>query len=201
MNLNQAQHYATQILAWLAPYCLQIKIVGSIRRQRPECDDVDIIAVPRMELATKETDLFGATKEHWKNACTEFLLQYIRAAHPATLAASPLQLPTAPYWRGGGGLPAVEPKTQNEILLLQLPKCKLDIFFTTPEYWASLLVCRTGSAQHNIYLIEKAKANGKEWRPFRGVCEPSGELIPARTEAEIFAQIGAEWKEPSEREI
>ena len=32
----------------LAPYCQRIEIAGSIRRQRPQCGDVELVAIPRM---------------------------------------------------------------------------------------------------------------------------------------------------------
>lgn len=46
MKLARAQHIADKVLAALAPFCAQITIAGSIRRQRPEVGDIDIVCEP-----------------------------------------------------------------------------------------------------------------------------------------------------------
>jgi len=59
MNLSQANHTAVRVLDALAPYCDQIEIGGSIRRERPEPRDIEIVCIPKLYSA----DLFGEQKQ------------------------------------------------------------------------------------------------------------------------------------------
>lgn len=56
MTLHDAQYLADGIKAKLAPCCDRILIGGSIRRQKKEVTDVDIICIPRRD---QVKDLFG----------------------------------------------------------------------------------------------------------------------------------------------
>jgi DNA polymerase/3'-5' exonuclease PolX len=52
MNLLKAKEFAERAKSQLAPYCSKIEIAGSIRRNRTDPGDIDIVAIP------KETPLF-----------------------------------------------------------------------------------------------------------------------------------------------
>ena len=67
------------------------------------------------------------------------------------------------------------------------------------EAWGSVLLCRTGSQQHNIRLAEKAKALGGKWHPTRGLYL-HGRVIGESEEA-IFEALGLAWVAPAEREV
>jgi DNA polymerase/3'-5' exonuclease PolX len=49
MKLEAAQRIAEKIKGALAPFCDRIEIAGSIRRQRPEVGDIDIVCQPKGE--------------------------------------------------------------------------------------------------------------------------------------------------------
>ena len=57
MNLPTAQHYAAKLIDWLTPTCTRINVVGSIRRERPACADIDLICLPKI---TEHRDMLGA---------------------------------------------------------------------------------------------------------------------------------------------
>ena len=42
MKLEQAEKLAEQFIRKIAAYCEKIKIVGSIRRKKKECRDIDL---------------------------------------------------------------------------------------------------------------------------------------------------------------
>ena len=44
--LNEAHAIAAEIITVLAPHCRRIEIAGSIRRQRPEVGDIEIVGIP-----------------------------------------------------------------------------------------------------------------------------------------------------------
>ncbi|GAJ14573.1 unnamed protein product, partial [marine sediment metagenome] len=46
MKLEQAQKIAEEVVKRLSPYCQRIQIAGSIRRQKPQVRDVDIVLIP-----------------------------------------------------------------------------------------------------------------------------------------------------------
>ena len=48
MILQKAQRMAETIVVELAPFCERITVAGSIRRQRPMVNDIDIVALPRI---------------------------------------------------------------------------------------------------------------------------------------------------------
>ncbi len=94
-----------------------------------------------------------------------------------------------------------------------------DMFDAKPANFGSLLLCRTGSAAHNIYLIEHAKKLGLVWNPYHGVFAPVGHpsrmspevgqassltphtrCIASASEEEIFKALGLDYIPPDRRE-
>ena len=47
MKLDEAEKIATEIGVKLMPYCSRLEVAGSIRRQKPEVNDIDIVLTPR----------------------------------------------------------------------------------------------------------------------------------------------------------
>ena len=52
----EALALAESILETLRPGCERIEIAGSVRRKKPECGDIEIVAIPKF---VEEKDLFG----------------------------------------------------------------------------------------------------------------------------------------------
>jgi len=46
MNKEEARRIALKYLNILKPYCTRIEIAGSIRREKPEVKDIEIVAIP-----------------------------------------------------------------------------------------------------------------------------------------------------------
>lgn len=77
---------------------------------------------------------------------------------------------------------------------------KRELFEERPGNFGSLLLCRTGSKEHNIYLIEHAKTLGLKWNPYYGVFDAKGKCLASETEEEIFAALGLGFVGPEGRE-
>lgn len=75
-----------------------------------------------------------------------------------------------------------------------------DLFLARPCNYGTLLLCRTGSAQHNIYLARRALDKGLKWDPHWGVYDAKGKCIAAETEEDVFRAIGLAWVNPERRE-
>jgi len=46
MELDKAQKIAKEVIKQLSLYCKRIQVAGSIRRRKPEVNDVDIVLIP-----------------------------------------------------------------------------------------------------------------------------------------------------------
>ncbi|GAJ09566.1 unnamed protein product, partial [marine sediment metagenome] len=87
-----------------------------------------------------------------------------------------------------------------KIARVELDSIPLDIYFTTPETFATLLLIRTGSVESNIRLATLAKK--KEWRLAAsggGLFNEKGERIAGDTEESIYEALGMPYREPWER--
>lgn len=180
--LALARRYAEQIKLWLKPYCERIEIAGSIRRGRPQVGDVDLVIIPRI---TTRRDLVGACIGH-ENECWRFVWAFC----------------------GQGGATLLAGKEPDATLMnIRLRKCQLDLFFCKPETWATTLLCRTGSKEHNIWFAERAKSMRLHWTPNRGVFPLSGAIgsrrlvLSAEDEIALYRHLGLHYMAPENREL
>jgi DNA polymerase (family 10) len=163
--LAKARRYAEQIATALQPFCTRLEIAGSIRRERPYCGDVDIVAEPRDEAALRARIVDG--KEVIQNG------------------------PQNIHVRLTNGL-------EVQVFLAH-PESK-DMFDTKPSNWGSLLLLRTGSKEHNIFLTKTARANCAKWEVYNGIIR-DGKVIASATEQEIFDALHLKFVPPQKREI
>ncbi len=189
MRYSQARRYADKIVEWLGPFCRhRLQIVGSIRRQRPLCGDVDIVALARVDEAR---DLLGAVTET-RNYLLEELQAYVakNAAHGVG-------------WLAGsdGGVN----------LFVKLRNCELNMFVARPDTLTAVCLTRTGSKEHNIWLSKRARRLGYEWKAGGGLAHRAGlglsAFLPVDNEdlvageRQIYAELGLPWIDPVLREI
>ena len=66
--------------------------------------------------------------------------------------------------------------------------------------WGSVLLCRTGSKEHNVWLCKKAVEKGWKWSPPHGILNAHNEILASETEEDIFKRLGLEYIEPERRE-
>jgi DNA polymerase (family 10) len=84
----------------------------------------------------------------------------------------------------------------------------LDLYIATPENWATLLLIRTGSAEHNVRLCSRAKRNGMKlhadgsglFKIEAQGCEGVEVRIAGDTEESIFAALGIPYEAPEKRD-
>lgn len=77
----------------------------------------------------------------------------------------------------------------------------VDLYFATPETWWTLVVIRTGSAQHNIKLCQRAKSLGmKLHADGSGIEELHTKVLWAvHSEEEVFKILQLDYVEPKDR--
>lgn len=186
MKLALATKLAERIKAELAPMCEQIEIAGSVRRLRPECGDVDLVLLPK------------------RHALEEIKKRCLARATMVQDGAQNFICKLKPWDAAPDGF-------QLDIFIAS-PDSK-DMFAPEPGNFASLLLCRTGSKEHNVFLIEHAKKMQMCWNPYRGVYHGGqwtgsgtdrdyvgGELLAARHERDIFESLKLVFVPPEKRE-
>jgi DNA polymerase/3'-5' exonuclease PolX len=177
MPLATARRYADQIVTWLTPCCHRIEIAGSIRRLRPDCGDIDLVVIPKIEV---QKDMLGEVIAV-KNLLHAFLADYV--SNPENGAS----------WQTGRN----DPKLQ---CIIQLRKCQLDIYFADESTWTTRLICRTGSTQHNIWICQRAIQRGGTWKPYDGLWL-GGIKRPLDTEESFYRELGLALIDPANREL
>jgi DNA polymerase (family 10) len=173
LKLRDARVLAEKIQSVLAPFCLpdRCEIAGSIRRARPEVNDIDVVCIVQPGRLAALIERVSARNEIVKNgeqnlvARTKDGVQVdLRFAH--------------------NGIP--------------------DLLAPAPSNWGAQLLCWTGSKEHNVWLNERARAQGLMLRAGHAlVAEPDTrkeKIIASATEEEIFQCLGLEWIAPVQRE-
>ena len=175
--LATADKIAAKIAAELIPFCDQVEIAGSIRRRRPQVNDIDIVALPKSPAAE------AAMRER----CTRNAVRLQTDGKQTLIAYYPLR--------------GLSSEALFELDLWIAEPDRRDLFSHTPTNFGTLLLCRTGSKQHNIYLIEHAKRLGLRWNPYHGVYDGAGHCLACVTEHEIFQALRLEFVPPEAREV
>ena len=166
MHLLQAQAIASHIVDELRPLCERIEIAGSIRRQRPECADIDLVILAPDPAAVKQR-------------CRMRCAPVIDGLSNAT-------------FRMSSGV-------QLDLFFARPPVP--DLIESKPCNWGSVLLCRTGSKEHNVFLCQRAHKLGLKWNPQEGVLDPEGYVIASETEQQIYEMLGLPFILPVHREI
>jgi DNA polymerase (family 10) len=94
-------------------------------------------------------------------------------------------------------------------LVLDGPKVKrilykgaqIDMYVATPKTWATLLLIRTGSVDHNIRLCTIARSKGMHLSASGdGLFDQEGKRIAGDNEESIYEALGLEYEKPEERD-
>jgi DNA polymerase/3'-5' exonuclease PolX len=198
-SLEAAEKKAWAIISQIKLHTERIAIAGSIRRGKPWVKDIDLVVIPKMQ---SKTALFGATSALSR---TDFY---------EAVGNNLLSLTSEGTKLLRGEVPTEWPK-----------KITVDIYIATEESWATLLLIRTGSAEHNIWMCARARACGGKLHADGSGLEVSGQVdfrsgfastnpespaaaqrtinnrvIRAKTEEEIFKALGIPLAEPKDRE-
>lgn len=196
--LSQARELAWEVMELLAPFCAQITIAGSIRRQRLTIGDLELVLLPLY--SEPDADLFGEplgpganlldARCDWLFEQGTFGKRYDKNGRP----------------RWGSGLKWATYKDVN-----------LDLFPVVGDtaQWGVDLLIRTGSADFSHRFVSPCERRifnsagrdlGKGWIPAgyrveRGALWHEDAILATPTEHEVFAAIGRPYVEPCDREV
>ncbi len=127
MKLGEARIIANKIVDMLSPHCRRIMIAGSIRRNREEVGDIEIVALPK---TIEEPDGLFDTKQI-------VLPEFMRLVNS---------------WKREKGNPDGR-YCQRVIELDGHEPIKLDLFLPTYEDFFRQVVVRTGSKDYSRFII------------------------------------------------
>ena len=169
--LHRAKEVASEILRRLEPACERITIAGSIRRQKPDVGDIELLCIPKFIDGVDQLDREIAT----------LVVQGILG-----------------FRRNKLGSKVYGPKNK---LMVHLPSgLGVDIFSTDEQCWWVSLVVRTGGETTNKRIAMAAIRKGWHLQAYgAGFSTPQGDVI-CESERDVFELVGLRYLEPWERE-
>lgn len=127
---GEAYAIASEVAAHLEPWCARLKCVGSVRRRRPECGDIEFVAEP-----PASEDLLGQKTP---------LVEPIRAAVQEL----------GDWVKGGDRMMQVTDLMGRHGLKLEV------YLVSPPASWGSILAIRTGPADLGKYVVTRCREKG-----------------------------------------
>ena len=175
LSLKIAKSIADQLCTNLTKGCDKIAVAGSIRRRRPFIHDIDIVAVPKYQPGPTET-LFG----------DQVQINLLDVTLNTLVSSGRIRITE----RG------------DKAIRLELPSGELpvDVYIARPETWATLLLIRTGSREHNIRMCSLARQLGMQLKADGSGLFRAGTLVAGSSETEIFEALGMTYVTPEYRE-
>lgn len=171
---------AEELQAMIAPACLRIAIAGSLRREKPEVGDIEIVFVPR--LSERPDGLFDSRiVDVASEVIDDLLKQGVIAKRPNV----------------NGSFTWGE---RNKLAIHVASGIPVDFFGTSAENWWVTLVIRTGSKETNLLLTTGAQKQNASLRAYGcGVTWSDGSTTAAISEQNVFELCRVPYKEPKDR--
>jgi DNA polymerase/3'-5' exonuclease PolX len=172
---------AKELCDLMKPLCERLVVAGSLRRRKPEVGDVEILFIP--QFVTVPDGLFDSKQVSRVDALLEVLM-----GNPKIIDQR----------RNVNG--SVMWGVKNKLAVHVASGIPVDFFAATEANWFNYLVCRTGGAENNTLIASTAQAKRWKWNPYgEGFTDERGNLVPVKSEREVFDLLGMEYKEPWER--
>ena len=104
---------------------------------------------------------------------------------------------------------AVTEKQGEKLAILYLPfaskqgqgHIQLDLYRATAATFGILLLVRTGSKEHNVFLCNLALSKGMRLLYSQGLVDKNGNVVAGKTEESVFEALGLPFIIPQEREM
>ena len=180
-KLLDARLTASDFMKVIDPFCEKQLLVGSILRECPMINDIDIVAIPKFILGENSEELFG------KPTPENLLIKKL-----ADMCFKD-ELELDPIKKSDG-------EKKKRFTQFNGSPIPIDVYFCNEKTWATSCLIRTGSKNYNIKLCMRAiqlhmqlKADGS------GLISPSGTLIEVHSELEIFNLLKLPYTKPEDR--
>jgi DNA polymerase/3'-5' exonuclease PolX len=169
-------HADAVIHDYLADVCSRVEISGSLRRNKPEVGDVEIVCVPKPH-PVDQVDLFSPkeavdSKEIIERIESSWYLKYRSEK------------------RGEKFLDLVDTHTN----------AKIDLFIVTPPAtWGVIQTIRTGPAEYSKSLMERALSMGLRVKDGALYRKLNMKQIPTEEEIDFYNALELPWVSPENR--
>ncbi len=178
--LVDAMKVACEIVDRLKPACERICIAGSIRRQKPEVSDIEILFIPKLD--TRPDGLFDSVAV---NLAAEAINKDVESGYFAKRPSV-----TGSFSWG----------ESNKLAIHTASGIPVDLFATDVARWFVALTIRTGSKDTNLALTMGAnKKNASLMAYGAGVKWRDGTVTQAASERHVFEMCGVPYREPKDR--
>jgi len=172
--LAEARRLAVHVVELLCLYCERIEVAGSIRREKIDVGDIEIVCIPK---------LFTSY-----NLLGEALTRRDQGSLTAHLILGGYQFS----------------KNGDHFKQFSIGPCKCDLFITTPECWGMIYTIRTGSAEFSHRLVTPRSQGGlmpsyMQAEGGRLKLRTSKKLLDTPEERDVFKVMGIDWIEPRMR--
>ncbi len=185
IDLATAAAIAGELRELLAPACVRIAVAGSIRRQKAEVHDIELVAIPVVDAVAD--GLWGDTTD--VDRLEERILELLRAGR--------LQARDVVSHRADGTTDAGH-KLGRAFKALVYRRLPVDLFIVRPPAeWGVIFALRTGPGDWNTRLVTDAHRFLR--RVEGGQVIAHGKPVPCPEEEDFFAAIGQEWIDPPGR--
>ena len=192
MRFFEALTVAQRLLELLQPACGRIAIAGSLRREKPQVRDIELVAVARW--ADRPVGLLDDVTES-VDALEELVAAML---WDGTLTARKVE-----NHRADGSVD-LQTKLGPAFKALVFDGIPVDLFVVRPPAtWGVIFALRTGPGDWNTQLVMACKAIGRRveggqvvaWHGASG----SWRAVPTPEERDFFEALGQPWVEPRER--
>lgn len=171
----------TKLLEELGPHCERCIVAGSLRREKAEVSDVEILYIPdimQVPAGLFDTEPFNAADAH--------LIQLVSLG---VLRPRPNVNGQTSWGK------------KNKLAVHVESGIPVDLFSTTVENWWVSLVVRTGSKETCLALTTGAHRLNRELVAYGAGTRDrrTGLVTPARSEQEVFALCGVPYVSVKDR--
>lgn len=173
MKLAQAQEIALHVAALLEPACERVVVAGSIRRERVEVKDIELVGLPLFG-----QDMFGARDYSRPSCLNEVIEQLVQ----------------------GGKLEwdTLLPRNGDKYKRFVFPgsRIAIDLFLAVHGNMGNTLAIRTGNAKFSEALMSMAKRQGLQQKDGFLRRQLGGGVVPCETEIAYFNALGLQFVPP-----
>jgi len=182
MKRIAAHQIATRFTQLIATGCETIEIAGSIRREKPEVHDIEIVAVPKL-IEVQTYDLFGEVAEKQYESLLDTAIEMNLAdkefCYDIQVARNGQRYKRFIY-----------------------KNIAVDLFIATPDNFGNILFIRTGDSAFSRLAVTERKSGGlmPSWLKHRdGRLWNGNTQVVCRTEQDFFDAIGIKFVDPKMR--
>lgn len=176
---------AMNMIDLLKPVCQRIEIAGSVRRKRTQVHDVDLVIWPEDEIVMVDHQL------------SLFITEYRPAYQPTKL----LRLTRKLGWPQWSNIwPGIIRVPVSETAVTAVERIPIELYICDPDgrNFEVLWQMRTGSAEYNIRLSQRAQELGLHYVAGHGIFDGLNRVDDG-TETGIWTALGWEWVPPESR--